>query len=304
MKGKKMKKLMVLMGVSLLVYGTSFNALNNVNATLTSGTAFPFDIAYRNNGSTGSYGYYSGDNVNTVNNWNWTTPDIVSYYNRVANGSYYNYTHVYSLDNFDISHLFQRSNTGWLSTPSGYTPYLASSIGSNSGVGITSAKLRFDIYNKTDRDYTFILDLSSTNDTTLELTVAYNSTQYYNNSINSMSSSSSLQYYYLPAFSLLTIQTSSTSSSRYFDAWYLMKGNINPAFDVGYNEGESDTIIGLNGMNIFGVIGLAFGGVASIFNITILPNITLGTVFGAIIAIAVLFSFLNLVNATPSKGKK
>lgn len=300
-----MKKQIALLSTILLAGATSFGSIVNASATL-SAPATPFDLAFRNNGSTGSWGWYSGDNVSNASVWNWTTPDILAYFNRITNSTYYNYEHTINLGDFDAFLKFDRSNTGWLSTPSGYIPYLASSIGSNSSVGVAPAKVYISLYNKTDRDYTLLLDLSTSSDTTLEILLSYNGNQYYNNGVINMTSSSSFQSYYLPAYSNTIITTQSTSSSRYLDALYLIKGDINPAFQSGYNNGESDTLIGLNGNTIFGVIGLAFGAVANIFNIEVLPNISLGNIFGAIIALAVLFAFLNLLNATPnmSGGKK
>jgi hypothetical protein len=304
-----MKKSIALLSTILLVGATASGSFVNANALLTAPNVV-FDIAYRNDASFGSWYYYLGNGITTANNWNWSNPgSALPTYTRTTDGVYYNYTNTTDFGGLQITKTFNRSNTGWqpyLGGPN-YVPYLTNSIGSNSNVG-TLNKFIFNISNNTNKDYKLYLDLSSTSGISY-YQLYYNSIRYggFNNAFL-MANTSIINTLYVPAYTTFQIMSQGSSADRYFDAFYLEDLGENDAyangFINGYNDGQNDQIFDSPG-GIFAIIGSAFGAVANVFNIDILPGgITLGVVFGAIIALAVLFSFLNLVNATPGMGSK
>jgi hypothetical protein len=307
-----MKKSIALLSTMLLVGATASGSFVNANALLTAPNEI-FDIAFRNDSSFGSWYYYLGDGVTTANNWNWSNPGSnLPTYTRTTDGAYYNYTNTTDFGGLQITQTFNRSNTGWQAYLGGpnYLPYLTNSIGSNSTVGSIANKIYLKFDNQTNKDYYLYVDIASS--VVLNYQIIVNGNMYISNresNIFTLSNDNYLVPIYIPSYSFVEFKNfGSTSGTLYLDAFYLQDLGESDAyangFTDGYNDGQNDQIFDSPG-GIFAIIGSAFGAVANVFNIDILPGgITLGVVFGAIIALAVLFSFLNLINATPGMGSK
>jgi hypothetical protein len=258
-------------GILLSVFGivglTTPNAFNNAHAALTAPSNI--DYAFRNNGSTGSWGYYADPS-------SYGTPNITAYFTRTADGTYYNYTNTFQLDiGLTVTNNFNRSNTNWFSTPSGYIPYLTSRIGSDANVGTLSNKFQIIYNNQTNQDYLLFFDFSSTSSNEINLNVIYNTNQqrlFFN---DNYANKSTLKQIYLPAYTLLEISTPSTVGVRYFDAWYLRDLGLSESWYAGYQTGETSV---LNSGGMFGVLETVMDATASIFSIPVFgPTITLGT---------------------------
>jgi len=290
------KLLITSMSLSLVVLFTSNNNFTNANA-LTPPASYDLAYTFIDNPSPAPDYFALIAPLYELNGF-----DIP--YTRTSDGSYFNYTA--TLDNdlsdriplgLEITHTFNRSNTSWSGTTGGYVP-TSSTIGSNNTVG-TVQKINFTFDNQTNNDYALFLDLSSTNLGPAGYNLTYNLNSYYAHATVTLFSTnlSTLQKIYLPAFTSLNINRS-TSSQEYFDAWYLQDLGVSASYTEGYLDGDADGFedgfdLGYeNGLEdgyqdglealedsttgLFDILGNVFGAVGTIFEIYILPGINIG----------------------------
>ena len=300
-----MKKTIALLSTILLAGATSLGSIVNANALLTPPNVV-FDIAFRNNGNYGSWYYYLGDGITATPFWDFNNPGVaLPTFERTVDGAYYNYTNTTNFGGLEITQTYNRSNTGWNLYQGGpnYVPYLTNKIGSDNTVGAIVNKLYFEFDNQTSNNYALYFDSSSmVGSHNFNQTYDFSSYGFAEQFIRALNTD--LTKILIPAYSTYTIYVGFSSGSWYFDAFYLQDLGVSDSYTMGYTDGQNDQIFDSPG-GIFSIMGSAFGAVSNIFNIQILPgSITLGTVFGAIIAIAVLFAFLNLLSANPRMGKK
>jgi hypothetical protein len=272
-----MQNKLIFSSLSLLLVGlfTTNNNFTNANALLTAPTNV--DYAFRNNASFGSWGLYANPTT-------YGTPDAPAYFTRTVDGSYYNYSNTFQLDtspgnSLIVTNTFNRSNTGWVSTSSGYIPYLTNQIGSNGTVGTIASKYNLQFNNQTPNNYFLSLDVSSSlSGTTHYHTLSYNGIFYPTFSNIIRSAPASLINFYIPSFTNTIIDMASTSNAIYFDAWYLENLGTSSSYQEGYDNGYDDGLEGYNESNqgLFDLMSSLFGAIGSIFSIYILPGITIG----------------------------
>lgn len=325
------KQILTLLGVGTLTYLSSGGLTLETKAALTAPTNW--DYKYYNLGNTGPGARWSlTDGTNNAF-------DLA--YERTADGSYYNYSqtisHLTSSFSFlpnglSITMTFNRSNSSWISTGTGlYYPgnYV---IGSDNTVGTISNKVYLEFVNNTNNDYLLHLDTSSSSSAGI-WTLQYNN----NTNANGLNRPSVYPYGYLiPSQFTLKIGHISFNTNIYFDAWYLqdlgvsdsytqgqtdgfddgyaagynegLEQNDNQSYENGFNEGYDEGYDdGLNATassavtdyrNIF---TMAFGAIASIYNINIFGGLTFGTIIVAPIAVALLWFILGLVSGVGGK---
>jgi hypothetical protein len=299
------RKLIILSSVAVLTYvSANFNFVN-LQAALTPPASY--DYSYRSRTVSGNTLFY-------------TQADEIVWYTRTGASYPYDYSSIgtYGPAGMDITMTFNKSNILWTEGTGlfagKYRPHTSYSyIGSDSTVGTVSSKnyLKFD--NQTNKDYILYLDFSSTSDnnyyTTLinDITLRLHSTAI-------IISTSTLLNLYIPAYSYLSFQTSSTSGARYFDAWYLKDLGVSASYDAGYNDGYDEGEVdgyelgyddgnedGLGAVPIENLFTAIFAGVSQIFNINIFGAISLGTIIIAPIAIALLWYILGIVSGVGGK---
>lgn len=298
-----MKKIQALLLTGLIVGATASGSFINANAALTPPQLGGSNIAFRNDGNNGQWGYYF-DNINYPGG-----PDTITYYTRTQDGIYWNYTNTTNIGGLTITQTYNRSNTGWIAYQGGptYQPYLTNIIGSNNTVGTIANKIYLELDNQTNKDYYLYLDLTSFATTFVSLSYTLNNDNYftYLDYIRSYTDvGAQFITFPIPSYSNVVIGTPATSATRYFDAFYLDELGTSAAWINGYGNGESDVLSALNGGNVFSMIRTAFESVRVVFDIRVLPNISLGLVIGAFIMIKILFNFLGILNGTPQGGKK
>jgi hypothetical protein len=194
-----------------------------------------WDIKYAHDGF--EYGI-----TNPSNN---TSNDYLSYpeYTRTADGIYYNYN--VEIDSNDtsiipeglvINHIFNRSNTSWTIGAGSTYQAVDTKIGSNNTVGSTARKYSIKFTNNTVDNYLLYVDVSSTGtDTEFLLT-------YDNNTVITMNGTvyqnhTHLKVFFIPSFVEVEYRTTTTSGTRYLDAWYLKDLGISDSYDAGYDAG-------------------------------------------------------------------
>jgi hypothetical protein len=169
-------------------------------------------------------------------------PTYFPLYTRTSDSTYFNYTT--TIDNSDTSILplgleitmtFNRSNTSWYSFGGGYLPG-EDKIGADATVG-SSVKSIIIITNNTSNNYRFYGDYSSTTQSSVI-------------NANASLSGITIEAYYIPttvfanwlipSYGTLSLQFVSSTSARYFDAWYLKDLGVSDAYDAGYEVGEAD----------------------------------------------------------------
>jgi hypothetical protein len=309
------KLLITSMSLSLVVLFTSNNNFTNANADLSAPAEY--DISYRQS------------NVDQVSGNSWAILgnnfSILPIYTGTYDGQYYSYTNTTEIiDGLTITQTFNRSNTSW-TTITGGSPFTArpsnstAFIGSNSQVGTIGNKLDFNFDNQTSKDYQIYFDFSSTGGGDRFYHLLINGIRF-NAGFSSLLYFNFTHSYFLtmliPAYSTLQFYTHSQSTQQYFDAWYLKDLGISPSYtegydtgyDTGYFDGDSQGYLdgfefgyesgfedGFNELNntasgLFQILGSAFTAIGSIFNIMILPGITIGMlVFVPIIFALLLF---------------
>jgi hypothetical protein len=311
------KLLITSMSLSLVVLFTSNNNFTNANAALTAPSSYDLAYVFVDNPSPAPDYFALIAPLYELNGF-----DIP--YTRTSDGSYFNYTT--TLDNdlsdriplgLEITQTFNRSNTSWSGTTGGFVP-TSSTIGSDTSVGTIQGKHIFTFNNQTSNEYKLYLDVSSSSSSTINFayiqTINVNNYGYYDSFFYIVDDA--FGSLFLPSYTSLTLTLLSTSATRYFDAWYLKDLGIseaygqgeNDGYDMGYNQGygdgeefgyeqgyETGFEDGFNELNntasgLFQILGSAFTSVGSIFNIMILPGITIGMlVFVPIIFALLLF---------------
>ena len=209
-----------------------------VQASLTAPASY--DYGYVWNSSTSTQNYISA---------NGTSPTSVALFTRTTDGAYYNYSHTFSNsgshsntanydlpDGLDITMTFNRSNTSWTDSSPTYTGYYPTEnkIGSDATVGSVSNKLYLKFNNQTTKDYLLNLDISSTSSGVGGANYEF---QDNTNVLIYFPRTEGFQNFYLPSYTNLEFYFSSTSTSRYFDAWYLKDLGVSASYDAGYDAG-------------------------------------------------------------------
>jgi hypothetical protein len=310
------KLLITSMSLSLVVLFTSNNNFTNANALITAPTNY--DISYRQS------------NVDQVSGNSWAIIgnnfSILPIYTGTYDGQYYYYTNTTEvIDGLTITQTFNRSNTSW-TTITGGSPFTArpsnstAFIGSNNQVGTNVVKKQYYLFdNQTSKEYRIYFDLSSTGAgdryyqlflNNVRFNAGFSASLYYNFTVS----------YHLtmliPAYSTFEFFTHDQSTQSFIDAWYLEDLGVSSSYiegydngyDTGYSLGDSQGYLdgfefgyesgfedGFNELNntasgLFQILGSAFTAIGSIFNIMILPGITIGMlVFVPIIFALLLF---------------
>jgi len=300
-KGNKMKiKLLAIGTLGLLSFLSVGRNFTNTNAYLSTPTSY--DYSYRYESVYGKWGFRTGAGGYTTYQPTYTrSVDSVSYYQ--YNGSL-NYDSSGSTDQFtswpiDLETLvqFRVSNTTWSSTGTDYVP-TSSTIGSN--VNLSLEKITFQFNNKTDNNYQVWFDSST-------LTSSRVMSYRFNTIIINQANYSfvTLQSFIIPAGMNITIVYEDVNSSVYLDALYLKDLGVayNATYQEGYDLGVSDgyemgydtgltygEIKGYDegyvdgatdeGNQMIGAVEIfrsVFTGVRGIFEITVFPGISLGT---------------------------
>jgi hypothetical protein len=312
-----MQNKLIFSSLSLLLVAlfTTNNNFTNANAALTPPSSY--DIAFAYSGTSLANWYLQADSSSIYG-------DYIQF-NRTADGAYYNYTATFDNntlstipEGLSITNTFNRSNTSWAAAFGGYYP-TDTKIGSNATVGTISDKFYFNFDNQTNKDYNLFFDISSSPDGS-QILLTYNSLSsryYYRTSL--------LNNIFIPAYSVVQISSFSSGSFRYFDAWYLQDLGTSVAYQEGetdgYNEGYFDGYDDGNfdgfengydaGFNdgydvgyeantagnegLFDMMASLFGGVGAVFNIYVLPSITLGMLVFVPIIFALLMFIIKIL---------
>jgi hypothetical protein len=220
-----------LMLVAMLSVGTALTTMGRlkpVAASLTAPTSYDYSYTWN---ATDSEQYL---NVNGV--------DSIPLYTRTADGAYYDYVSTFNvIDGLDVTMDFQRSNTSWQASGISYKPD-EDKIGSDGTVGTLQKNiLNFD--NQSSNDFLLYLDYSSTAADVL-LQIFYNGYRVYSYLSSQLVYNTyiHLSRFPVPAGYSVQIKMHDTSSTRYFDAWYLQDLGISEAYQQGL-DAETDGIL-------------------------------------------------------------
>jgi hypothetical protein len=188
---------------------------------------------------------------------------------------------------------FKRSNVGnWTLNGSLYEPW-DSYIGSNSSVGTIQDKYSFTFSNQTKKNFLLYFDSSTSG--LHYVSIEINNTSIYGE-FGGLRVTNTMNQLYIPSYSTFEIFSISTSSARYFDAWYLydlgVSDSYNEGFDDGFLDGYDDA---LTDGGIFGIFTAVFSSMASILSIELFAEITLGTVLLFPLMFGILFFILRVI---------
>lgn len=303
------------LSLSLVALFTTNNNFTNANALLTAPAEYDIAFRFRDNPSPAP-DFWSLDVGSEA-----LTGSQLSF-DRTTDSSYYNYSATFDTAYFDeipqglsITNTFNRSNTAWSGTGGGGYYPTDTKIGSDNTVGSVQ-KIIFNYDNQTKYDYKIALDLSSTvNDTNILYKI--NGFTYITYFSATITNASTMNYFYLPAFTYVEIQVQSGTSARYFDAWYLedlgqsaswgegytdgyidgfTDGEDN-AYPVGYDDGYEDGLSALEDTNsgLLDILSSLFGAVGNVFNIYVFPGITMGMLVFVPIIFAMLLFVIKLL---------
>jgi hypothetical protein len=313
------KKLLILMGVGLITYGTTnFNFVNS-QALLTAPTTYHY--SYRNS----NVDIVSGNNWAIRNNGG-STVSVLPLYTRTTGATTYNY---YSestiISNFQIDMTFNDSFSGWsLVSGSLYRPGNGSTyIGVYNNSSYSVPQVEYNLRNYSNRDFLFYLDRSY---------VSNNAEYFYDIEYNGydmegmyksilLAGTNNLNVVYVPAYTTVTIAKYGNNPSyanEYFDAWYLRDLGVSfgygEVYDIGYDDGydvgyadgfpngyDEGFIYATNNPPMTSIFTSVFAGIAEIFNIGIFGGITLGTIIIAPIAVSLLWFILGIVSGVGGK---
>jgi hypothetical protein len=226
------------MGVGLMTYLSTLGQTNllQTQAALTAPTTY--DVNYQYNSSTSRF-TLGTTSVGT------TLPTFT----RTTDSTYYNYTTTFNRTDFtqvpdgmEITMTFNRSNTSWASVANlGVVWYSNDTkIGSNNTVGSIANKVYLQFDNQTNKDYKLFFDQSSKGSEGY-FTYEIDDERYYGDSVGSgtiLMSHIVLNRWYLPAYSKVEIYVNASSSSYYFDAWYLQDLGVSASYNQGLDDGE------------------------------------------------------------------
>jgi hypothetical protein len=217
-----------LMLVAMLSVGTALTTmgrLKSVAASLTPPASYDYSYTWN---AIASEQYL---NVNGV--------DLIPLYTRTADSTYFNYTNTTNIiDGLSVTHTFNRSNTTWQVSGTSYKPD-EDKIGSDGTVGGPTNKAYIKIDNQTNKNYALYLDYSSTA-ADRAWDIKYDTLTYYAYVVPTRTLI--FRTLYIPAFTIGEIFSETTSSSIYFDAWYLQDLGINEAYQQGL-DAETDGIL-------------------------------------------------------------
>jgi hypothetical protein len=222
---KLKNKIYTLLSVFTLVSLTHSLTLKDLNAALTAPSGWTFKYTNED---------FPGFKIRST-----TAVITTPQYTITTDGAYYNYTNTSTIiTGFSVTQTFNRSNTTWYNNTGLYVPS-SSNIGSDATVGSLSNKFLFTFNNQTNKDYKLFFDMSSTS--------GGRQLNYQINTQTIITWSSSIIWVdpahmfnlYIPSYSIVNVgaQPTNTSSSYYFDAWYLQDLGINNAYDAGYDAG-------------------------------------------------------------------
>ena len=276
-------KLLALLGVGFITSFTTAPTLLDANASLTAPASYDFGYVY-----SGSVQQYVSSNG--------TSPTSIALFTRTTDGAYYNYSHTFSnlgshsnTANYDlpvgldITMTFNRSNTSWTDASPTYTGYYPTEnkIGSNTSVGSISSKVYLQFDNQTNKNYSLFLDTSST--TIEHWTFEYNDIPNYGRFGGIQIAVTELNRFYIPAYTKTELYRSSTSSSTYLDAWYLLDLGVSASYDAGYVGGQDDADLLVTGFSA--MVGILVNFVLMIANLEVLGVSLMG-----ILTIIILFA--------------
>jgi hypothetical protein len=216
---------------------------------------------------------------------NWGEANTIFQYTQTADSTFFNYTSTAQLiDGLEVIHTFNRSNTDWEQVGSYWYPD-DTKIGGNTAGAVQRINLTFE--NNTNKDYALYIDLSSNTSYSRSFFLNVNG-----NSLNHAPITTALNILYLHSNSTLIYQNTVSTSSTYFDAWYLKDLGVSASYEAGYHAGEdagyidglensqflitaAESLIGMFvnftfiiftleifGVNILMIIGVLFGIVA------------------------------------------
>jgi hypothetical protein len=306
------KQILALLGVGTLAYGSVNLSFTETQALLNVPTDFKYSYKQSN------VDIQSGNNWAIRNNGG-STYSSLPIYSQTYDGQNYFYNSTTDIDGLIINQTFNGSTTSWSQVSgSNYRPNnSAQFIGSNSSTNLNRKwGVRFE--NNTRFNYLIALDLSDQAvNTSIGLYV--NNVQYTYFSVDY----STAYHVYMPvwAYSDVEISAITTTGTRYLSAWYLVDIGENYAFTEGYDTGYENGILdgysigfsdgfddGFSDGLVIAPIGVlfqsAFSAIASIFNISVLGNLTLGSIIIAPIAVALLWFILGIVSGVGVGGKK
>jgi hypothetical protein len=233
------KKLTTLVAVGIVSLLSTFQTPTKTEAALTAPASYDIKFSYWNSGGLSAFRYSRQDD----------SASIYPRFTRTTDGSYYNYTHTLTGTSsnllgqgLDITMTFNRSNTVWTAaSPSGYYP-TDTKIGSDNTVGSVLNKLYIKFNNQTANDFYVSIDISSGGSDTYNFKLNDKGLFTYFSHVYSYDGT--LQQLYIPSYSTFEFYTDTTSSEKYFDAWYLQDLGVSDAYqtgyDNGYNIGEND----------------------------------------------------------------
>jgi hypothetical protein len=280
------KQILALLGVGTLAYGSanlSFTDLQAANITAPStwtyrydryaNPTFGFDWFFEKNGISQLF-----DPLYSLTNSTYEMVISPVIYSSLREGLQINI----SIDG-------NSSNSFWSSSGALYYP--------NGNLNTTNGIIKTAFYNNSFYDYQIWFDYS------LSSTGHFNLIQYHNNGLESFNSiynygyNTSGMYFYVPSNSGIEIST----IYGYSPVFSALEQGYPLGFSDGFDAGFSDGII----IAPIGVLfQAAFGAVASIFNIQVLGNLTLGSIIIAPIAVALLWFILGIVSGVGVGGKK
>jgi len=331
------KQIIALLGIGTLAYLSAKPLLMETRASLTAPTGYEIGYLYYDNPSPAP-DFWA---LNFPGNTSYQDPAYTRtadgvYYNYTHTFSRANYPALpYGLT---ITNTFNRSNTSWTATGTGLFYPTESKIGSAAnyvGSGFNN-RIQLTLDNQTNKNYVFWLDISSSS-TDYYFDLLYDNSNYYFYDTDVLFSKNTLKKIYLPAYTQLQLNTLAAGSiAMYFDAWYLDDLGVSSAYTNGQTQGEQDGYAegytdglaqetnqnydnGFNdgydegyddGLNAtasdsitwYGAIfSSAFGAVASIYNINVFGNLTLGTLIIAPIAVSLLWFILGIVSGVGGK---
>jgi hypothetical protein len=326
------KQILALLGVGTLAYGSVNLTFTETQASLTAPSTWT--IGYYNLTDGGSYRdwFLQGTGGVYYSDPGYTRSGSAPNYNYDSNWNYSNLPNVIP-NGMTILQSFPNNTNGlWSSTGTGlYYPNA-----SNIGTTLTGfLQIILEIQNQTNRSYIYYFDRSSSGSDEI-FGLLYNNTEYGNQILYK----NTLNTFLIPPYTNFKLQTWS-STSQMLDAWYLRDLGVSQSYeqgfddgyDVGYDDGLDDGYdvgyeqgynVGLedgyptgfsDGFDagfsdglVIAPIGVlfqsAFGAVASIFNIQVLGNLTLGSIIIAPIAVALLWFILGIVSGVGVGGKK
>jgi hypothetical protein len=161
-------------------------------------------------------------------------------YTRTTDGAYYNYTNTSTIiTGLTVQQTFNRSNSSWYDNAGTWIPS-DTKIGSNSSVGTIGSKHYLFFNNLTNKDYYFYYDVSSTPSSDNNHTVKINDYLITNHDYDRYywMNNTQMNRFIILAYSTFQINSFSTSSARYLDAWYLEDLGVSDSYTAGYDIGE------------------------------------------------------------------